>query len=104
MMSSHGISGAGRAELAAVAGRRRFITPGDAAEELGVDGRLAARKLAHWAEQGWLRRVRRGLYIAVPVDAEHPAAWSADALILANAVWSPCYFSGWTAASRWGLS
>jgi predicted transcriptional regulator of viral defense system len=104
MMSSRGISGAGRAELAAVASRRRFISPQDAAAELGVDRHVAARKLAHWAEKGWLRRVRRGLYIAVPVDAEHPEGWSQDALIVAAAVWSPCYFTGWTAASRWGLS
>ena len=28
-----------------------------------------------WASRGWLRRVRRGLYIAVPVDARDPATW-----------------------------
>jgi predicted transcriptional regulator of viral defense system len=103
-MSAHGISGSGRAELAAVAGRRRFISPEDAASELGIDARVAARKLAHWAEQGWLRRVRRGLYIAVPVEAERPAGWSQDALVVAAAVWSPCYFTGWTAASHWSLT
>lgn len=104
MMSPRGISGAGRAELAAVAGRRRFITPKDAAAELEIDRDAAALKLAHWAEKGWLRRVRRGLYIPVPVDAEHPESWSQDPLIAAAAVWSPCYFSGWTAASYWSLS
>jgi len=103
-VSSHGISGSGRAELAAVAGRRRFVSPEDAAAELGVDARVAARKLAHWAEKGWLRRVRRGLYIPVPVDAERPESWSQDAMVVAAAVWSPCYFSGWTAAAQWGLT
>jgi predicted transcriptional regulator of viral defense system len=87
-----------------VTGRRRFISPEDAAAELGVDASVAARKLAHWAEQGWLRRVRRGLYIAVPVEAEHPAGWSQDAMLVANAVWSPCYFTGWTAAGHWSLT
>jgi predicted transcriptional regulator of viral defense system len=103
-MSSHGISGSGRTELAAIAGRRRFISPEDAAVELGVDARVAARKLAHWAEQGWLRRVRRGLYIAVPVEAERPEGWSQDAMVVAEAVWSPCYFTGWTAAGHWSLT
>jgi predicted transcriptional regulator of viral defense system len=103
-MAPHGISASGRAELAAVAGRRRFVSPADVADELGVDAHLAARKLANWAEKGWLRRVRRGLYIPVPVDAEHPESWSQDALVVAAAVWSPCYFTGWTAASRWGLT
>lgn len=103
-MSSHGISGSGRTELATVAGRRRFISPEDAASELGVDARVAARKLAHWTEQGWLRRVRRGLYIAVPVEAERPEGWSQDAMVVAAAVWSPCYFTGWTAAGHWSLT
>lgn len=104
LMSSHGISGAGRAELAAVVGRRRFIAPADVALELGVDRQVAARRLAHWAENGWLRRVRRGLYIPVPVEAERPEGWSQDALVVAAATWSPCYFTGWTAASHWSLT
>lgn len=103
-MSAHGISGSGRAELAAVVGRRRFISPADASIELGVDSRTAARKLAHWADQGWLRRVRRGLYIAVPVEAERPESWSQDALAVGAAVWEPCYFTGWTAAAHWSLT
>jgi predicted transcriptional regulator of viral defense system len=103
-MSHRGISGSGRTELAAVVGRRRFVTPNDVAGELGIDSHAAAMKLAHWAAEGWLRRVRRGLYIPVPVDAESPRAWSQDALVVATAVWSPCYFTGWTAANHWGLS
>ena len=103
-VSSYGISGSGRAELAAVVGRRRFVTPNDAELELGVDAHVAARKLAHWAEKGWLRRVRRGLYIPVPVEAERPESWSQDAVIVATRVWAPCYFTGWTAAGHWSLT
>jgi predicted transcriptional regulator of viral defense system len=103
-MSSHGISGSGRAELAAVAGRRRFIAPRDVAGELGISAPAAARKLANWADQGWLRRVRRGLYIPVPVEAEQPQHWSQDPMVVADAVWVPCYFTGWTAANHWGLT
>lgn len=87
-----------------MAGRRRFIAPEDAAAELDITPSVAARKLAHWAEKGWLRRVKRGLYIPVPVDAEQPDAWSQDALIVAERVWRPCYFTGWTAANHWGLT
>ena len=103
-MATQGISGAGRAELTAVAGRRRFVTPDDVAAELEVDPSVAAKKLAHWADSGWLRRVRRGLYIPVPVEAERPSGWSDDPLVVATEVWAPCYFTGWTAASHWGLT
>ncbi len=48
--------------------------------------------------------MRRGLYIPVPVDAISPTNWSEDAVIVADAIWQPCYFTGWTAASHWGLT
>jgi predicted transcriptional regulator of viral defense system len=100
-----GITGRGRAELAQVlASGRRFITPSDVVDALAVDPDTAAKKLSRWAEDGWVRRARRGLYIGVPVDATNPAAWSEDALLVATAVWSPCYFTGWTAANHWALT
>jgi predicted transcriptional regulator of viral defense system len=100
-----GISGRGRGELARVlATGRRFLTPADVAAELGVDTGTAARRLARWAEQGWVRRVRRGLYIDVPVHAPSPATWTQDPLVVAAQVWPGCYFTGWTAAGHWGLS
>lgn len=105
MSIAAGIGTRGRAELTAVLGAgRRFVTPTDVVEALGVDADTAAKKLSRWAADGWLRRARRGLYIPVPVDASSPAAWSEDAVIVAAAVWSPCYFTGWTAANHWALT
>lgn len=100
-----GISRTSRDEVAKLMGRgRRFITVDDAAQILEATPREAARKLARWSDAGWFRRVRRGLYIPVPVEAENAAAWSEDPLYLADVVWSPCYFSGWTAASHWSMT
>lgn len=103
-MSRSGISGSGRLELATVlSGGRRFVTPGHVSSVLDVEADEAAKKLARWAAQGWLRRVRRGLYIGVPVEAANPGSWSEDPLVVAAEVW-PCYFTGWTAANEWALS
>lgn len=105
MSGSAGISGRGRAELVAVlAPGKRFITPADVSDALRIDPDAAAKRLSRWAKEGWVRRVRRGMYIGVPVDAANPAAWSEDALIVATAVWSPCYFTGWTSAGHWALT
>jgi predicted transcriptional regulator of viral defense system len=105
ILQSAGISGRGRAELAQVLSvGRRFIQPADAAEALEVDADTAAKKLARWAEAGWVRRVRRGLYIGVPVHVTNPAAWSEDPLLVAAEIWPPCYFTGWTAARHWALT
>lgn len=104
MASGAGISGAGRAQLTAIlASGRRFVTPDQAAHVLGVDACVAAKRLARWADNGWLRRVQRGLYLAVPADAADPAAWTENPLIVAAQVW-PGYFTGWTAASYWSLT
>ena len=70
---------------------------------MGIDADSAAKKLSRWARDGWLRRVRRGLYIGVPVDAADPAGWSEDPLVVAAEVW-PGYFTGWTAAGEWSLT
>jgi predicted transcriptional regulator of viral defense system len=105
MSPGRGISGSGRADLAAVFGSGKpFVTPADVVDALGVDPGTAAKRLSRWAEDGWVRRVRRGLYIGVPVEAADPSAWSEDALLAATVVWSPCYFTGWTAANHWALS
>ncbi len=82
----------------------RTVTVEAAAGALGVSREVAAQRLAGWAANGWLRRVRRGLYIAVPVDARNPAAWNEDPWYLADVVWSPCYIAGWSAASYWALT
>jgi predicted transcriptional regulator of viral defense system len=105
MSAAAGISGRGRAELVAVlASGRRFVTPADVASALGLDADAAAKRLSRWARDGWVRRVRRGLYIGVPVDASNPAGWSEDAMIVGATVWSPCYFTGWTSANHWALT
>lgn len=105
MSSARGISAVGRADLARVTrAAGRIVTPEDVSDVLDIDRGNAAKKLARWADEGWFRRARRGLYIPVPVDVEHPSAWSEDPLVLAVAVWDPCYFTGWTSANHWGLT
>lgn len=103
-MTSAGISASGRGELARVlGGGRRFVTTQGVADALQIDADVAAKKLSRWSEYGWLRRVRRGLYIGVPVDAADPASWSEDPLVVAAEVWGG-YFTGWTSAGQWSLT
>ena len=100
-----GLSARSRRDLATLFGAgQRTVTVDDAAAALGVSRETAARRLSAWASNGWLRRVRRGLYIAVPVDARDPATWSEDAWYLADLVWDPCYIAGWSAANHWALT
>jgi predicted transcriptional regulator of viral defense system len=55
--------------------------------------------------RNWLRRVRRGLYLVLPLEARPGAASVAeDPWVLAHEVFSPCYIGGWSAAEHWGLT
>ena len=100
-----GLSARGRRDLATLFGAgQRTVTVDAAAAALGFSRESAARRLSAWASRGWLRRVRRGLYIAVPVDARDPATWNEDPWYLADLVWDPCYIAGWSAANHWALT
>ena len=70
----------------------------------GIERSKASRLLAHWASKGWLTRIRRGLYITVPLGAEDPKTRSEDPWIVANKVYEPCYVGGWSACEHWGLT
>jgi len=100
-----GLSASGRRDLTAIFSRgRRVATVAEAADALCVEPERAARRLAALASSGWVRRVRRGLYLAVPVDAADPHSWSEDPWYLADLVWHPCYITGWSAANHWALT
>lgn len=71
---------------------------------LGLDAPATARLLGYLARRGWLSRVRRGLYVAVPLDARRSGEWIEDPWIVADRVFNPCYIGGWSACEHWGLT
>ncbi len=71
--SAHGISEKNRRLLTSLhRGTSGPFTATEAAASLSVDIDRAQRFLAYLARMGWLTRVRRGLYAAVPLDAVEP--------------------------------
>lgn len=71
---------------------------------LGLDLDRTRRLLAYLARRGWLARVRRGLYVAVPLDTRRPGEWVEDTWVVAERTFAPCYIGGWTACQHWGLT
>lgn len=109
--STDGSSAAGgigpryRSVLAALA--RAFDGPfsaTDAADALRVDRATASRIIGYLASRGWLARVRRGLYVSVPLEAKAPEEWRGDPWLVAAHVFAPCYIGGWSACEHWGLT
>jgi predicted transcriptional regulator of viral defense system len=77
---------------------------GAAARALDLDRHETSRLLGYLARRGWLSRVRRGLYVAVPLDAHRSGEWIEDAWIVADSVFSPCFIGGLTACQHWDLT
>jgi predicted transcriptional regulator of viral defense system len=76
----------------------------EAARILDLDSDETARLLGYLSRRGWLSRVRRGLYVAVPLDARRSGEWFEDPWIVANRVYAPCYIGGWSACEHWDLT
>lgn len=80
------------------------LSPTVAATVLSLSRTEAAKLLSRWAAKGWLQRVRRGLYISVPLESERADSAPEDSWIIAEAAFAPCYICGWSAAEHWGLT
>ncbi|MBI3615178.1 MAG: type IV toxin-antitoxin system AbiEi family antitoxin domain-containing protein [Candidatus Omnitrophica bacterium] len=80
------------------------FTVAKASRHLELKASRAARLLAYWASRGWLSRLRKGLYVTVPLGAQNPAQWSEDPWIVAHHLFEPCYIGGWSACEHWGLT
>ena len=105
MQTSAGIGKESRKRLAEILRRTRgTVAVSQAAEILGVPADRAAKMLARWAQQGWMSRVRQGLYVPVPLEARTADVALEDPWIIAEQLYSPCYIGGWTAAEYWGLT
>jgi predicted transcriptional regulator of viral defense system len=105
MKSFGGLSRSSREQLSRVLrDSKEAITVEQAATSLGVSSNEAARKLSRWAQQGWVSRVRRGLYVPVPLESRTPEIALEDPWIIAAKLYAPCYIGGWTAAEYWDLT
>src|SRR5208282_574449 len=94
-----------RARLAAVLRKAgEFVTVTNACQALRIDRAAAAKLLARWHEQGWITRVRRGLYVPVPPSSLSTDHVMEDPWTLVPQLFSAAYIGGATAAHHWDLT
>ena len=85
--------------------REGILSIADASMALGLSRQKTATRLYWLVQQGWLKRIRRGLYLVLPLESNaRTASVVDDPWILAKIVYAPCYIGGWTAAEQWGLT
>ncbi len=105
MQAISGLGKADKKQLAAIIrGTKGAVSVGEAATILDVPRVAAAKKLARWASKGWLSRVRRGLYVSVPLESRTSDIALEDSWLIADRLYAPCYIGGWSAAEYWELT
>jgi predicted transcriptional regulator of viral defense system len=103
--SAGGLEGSTRVRLAEL--HRAFpgpFTASEAAAVLELSAKESSRLLGYLSRKGWLSRVRRGMYLTVPLDAAQPGQWAEDPWVVAQKAFAPCYIGGWSAAEHWSLT
>jgi len=80
------------------------FTVEEAIHILKLPRKKVAKLLPYFAESGWLKRLKRGLYLPVPLEAKSPALWTEDDWVVAAKMFEPCYIGGWSAALHWGFT
>ena len=95
----------GRAQLVQVlSAAGDVIHISDVAKTLSLSRVDAAKRLARWAEQGWVSRVGRGAYVPASIDTLGSKRVLDDAWILVPALYAPAYIGGRSAAEHWDLT
>ncbi len=105
MESLAGIGKADRERMAAIIrGTKGTISVEEAAEILKTTSTDAAKMLSRWTKNGWMARVRRGLYIPVPLESRTADLPLEDPWLVTGRLFAPCYIGGWSAAEYLDLT
>lgn len=80
------------------------ITVTQAAKSWEMGRSQAAKILAWYHKKGWLKRISRGIYISVPLNAETSDVAPEEPFAIAENLFSPCYIGGVNAAHHWDLT
>lgn len=75
-----------------------------AAKTLNTDQLGAAKILARWQKQGFIFRVKKGLYAVIPIDTSSQDFTLENRWIIILKLFNPCYVSGFSAAEYWDLT
>lgn len=95
----------GRERLSTVLRRAgALVSIDDAATALHIGRSATSKVLARWERQGWVTRVRRGLYAPVPLTSSSDDHVVEDPWILVPKLFDPAYVSGASAAHHWDLT
>lgn len=81
-----------------------IISTENASKILGIPSSKASMTLSKWAKQGWLKRLRRGFYAPISIEASSSEQPLNNVWVLVPNLFENAYVGGWSAAEHWGLT
>jgi predicted transcriptional regulator of viral defense system len=104
-MNYQGLNAERRKNLAhLLAAGKGAITIDFAAEILAWDREKARAFLSSLNRSGWLKLIKSGIYVPVPLESDERGLTDDDPFVLAPYLFGDCYIGGWSAVSFWGLT
>ena len=80
------------------------FTVANIANILGQERSQASKILSRWANQGWVVRLHRGIYAAVPLKSADGEMVLESPWLIVPALFDHAYIGGWSAAEHWDLT
>jgi predicted transcriptional regulator of viral defense system len=90
--------------LSWLAGAERFVFRLEEVQQHWAGVTSAARTLSRLEQGGWLKRIERGLYMLVPLEAGPDRAWTQDSLVIGSRLATPAAIAYWSALRFWNLT
>ncbi len=76
----------------------------EVATVLKIDNSRASMLLSKWCSQKWVARVKRGLFVFVPLEATNGESALEEPMVLLPHLFKQYYVGGWSALEHWGLT
>jgi len=100
-----GIGKAYRTKLSRVLERHAgIITPKIVAAVLGVSNQESGRLLARWNGNGWVHRIKQGVYLPISLSSTSTEPVVEEPFLIADSIYGPGYIGGFSAVKHWDLS
>lgn len=100
-----GIGKSYREKLSRVLSRHGgVITPAVVSEVLDVSTQESGRLLSRWSRSGWVQRIKRGVYLPIPISSTKTNPVVEEPYLIAEAIYGPGYVGGFSAVKHWDFS
>lgn len=64
----------------------------------------AGRLLSRWSKSGWIKRIKRGSYIPIPLESSTNNIVAQEPFLIVDSLYGPGYIAGFSAIKHWDLS